>query len=342
MDNLKIPFQNARIVGKGIDSEAYRKQLPGIDRGHREFVMSRSELMLFASCPSRWFKGYKPKNTDATDFGSLLDCLLMDNGHFEERFARQPETCKATKSMQCVKDGEMEAGADVPWSPTSREAREWKAGQKDKIIVTPDEDADAQRALGRLFGNPKIKALVECSDFQVMVVGEYLDSATGIVVSIKTLLDLVPRRDSFYGNYLADFKTARTAHPRPWNKAIDEKNYDAQAGMFTDLYVAATGEDRNTFLHVVQENTFPFEPDCRMLSGDFLNLGRAKVIGALRDYCQCLAANQWPTWSMERLNGWGVCEPEPYMVSRYTAPLNFQTEESTTEPEAEEFFDHRS
>lgn len=339
MDDLIIPFRNALVVGKGVDSEAYRKQMPGIARGHKDFVMSRSELMLFASCPSRWFRGYQPKDTDATDWGSLIDCMLMDNGHFGERFARQPETCTATKTMSCVKDGEAAVGDAVPWSPMCAEAREWRAEHKEQIIVSAEESVDAERAIGRLMGNAKIKGLVECSDFQVMVVAEYHDSATGLIVPLKALLDIVPLPDSPHSRELADFKTIRSAYPRMHVKAIDERNYDAQAAIFTDIYVAATGEDRNTFLHVVQENTFPFEPDCRMLSTEFLNLGRSKAISALRDYCQCLAANQWPSWSMRRLNGWGVCEPEPHMAGRYTPPISFPSEESKTEAETEECLD---
>jgi len=330
MDEIIIPFKNAKVIGKNVDSEAYRKQLPGIDRGHPEFVMSRSELMLFASCPSRWIRGFQPKDTDATDWGSLIDCLLMDNGRFDDRFARQPETCKATKSMQCMKDGEAEVGDDVEWSPTSAEARAWKASQRGKIIVTPEDATAADMAIGRLFTNEQIKALIESSDFQVMVIGEYQDSETGLVIPIKALLDIVPRIGTAHGRKLADFKTIRSAAPRSHVKAIDERHYDAQGALFTDLYVAATGEDRNTFLHIVQENVPPFEPDCRMLSGDFLMLGRSKVISALRDYCQCLAANKWPCWSMERIEGFGVCSPEPYMV-RYSAPINISTAETEAE-----------
>lgn len=300
------------------------RQEPGVRRGDPAFVMSRSELMLFNSCPSRWLAGYVPKDTDATDWGGLLDCLLTDHDRFDERYAVQPETVTATKSMTCVKDGDAKEGDPVPWRECA-EAKEWKAQQRGRTIISHQEHLDALSAVKRLTDDRELRELLACSAKQVMVVAEYVDKETGVVVPVKVLLDLVPAVDSRFGKDLADLKTCRSAAPTVWEKAVDERNYDAQAAINTDVYVAATGEDRNTFLHVLLENVFPYQPGRRMLSSELVNLGRMKITSALRNYCRCLASGKWPSWeeaSNRSLNGWLIVEASPYHSQiKYPDPL---------------------
>lgn len=308
---FRNPFRNAKIVGTNIDGEAYHRQIA--KRGDADFVMSRSELMMFASCPSRWIHGYHQKYTDATQFGSLMDCLLTDVTRFKDKYAVQPATVSATKSMKCVQEGKVEDGQPVPWRKCT-EADDWKDAHSDKIIISHDENAEAEQACERLMKDPALKSLFLCSDKQVMCIAEYHDPKTKLVVPIKVLIDLVPRKDGQFSGDLADYKTARSAAPRAWVKAIDERHYDCQAALFQDVYNAATGEDRFEFLHVVQENVFPWEFARRIVGLKFIDIGRDKYLSALALYCACLKSGIWPSWETE----WAVSEPEDYMVSRMT------------------------
>lgn len=312
------PFTNAKVIGANVDAAAYHRQDESTPRGHPDFVMSRSELMLFGSCPSRWLAGYEPKDTDATDWGSLFDCLITEGREaFDKKYVVHPATVTATNTMACVKDGDSMAGDAVPWR-ACKESKEWKAANgRGRQVLSPDEYDEANQACRRLLGDPIFAEFIKCSAKQVMVTAEYRDAESGLVVPWKSLIDLVPDKDhESFGNYLADLKTARTAEPGAWEREIDKRNYDAQAAANTDAYVAATGERRESFAHIIVENTFPFEPSGAYVSAAFVELGRLKIVGALRFYCQCLMKEKFPTWrdfTRREVYGGFVCvEPEQW------------------------------
>lgn len=317
IDRSKNLFTNCKVVSADVDGETYQRQ--DAKRGDPEFVMSRSALLAFASCPAKWIAGWIPKETDATDWGDLMDCRILTPHRFPHKYVLQPETVTATKTMSIVKSGEAAVGDLVPWSPTSSEAKAWTAAQKatGKVIVTPEEHGESNFALSVLFKDERAAELINTSAKQVLVVGEYQDEATGLTIPIKGLIDLVPNSDSVHKCALADFKTARSAHPRTWVRTVDERGYDAQAAMFLDLYTTATGEDRNTFYHIIQENTHPFQVARRLLSAEFVELGRMKIHGALKKYAQCLKENRFPDWDQDSpYGGWSLVEPEAWMMTR--------------------------
>lgn len=309
------PFTNCKVVGANVDPEKYHVQEDGIDRGNPRFVMTRSSLMAFRSCSAKWRAGWTPKDTDATEYGSLQDCRVLTPGSFQARYCTPPKTCKATKTMSCVKEGEAEVGDDVDWSPLAKECKDWKREQEKsgKIVLNAVEKGESDLALGILFADERIKTLINCSEKQVLVIGEYHDKETGLVIPVKCLIDLVPAKDSEYGKCLADLKTCRSAHPHTWTKAVDEYDYDSQASMNLDLYTAATAEDRCQFVHVLQESNHPWQTGRRMLSTEFVALGRLKTIEALKRYCQCISAQSWPDWDSESpFNGWSLVEPNQF------------------------------
>lgn len=302
-------------MGANIDPEAYHVQEDGIERGDPAYVMTRSSLMAFRSCPAKWRAGWAPKDTEATDYGSMQDCRVLTPERFDDRYVVPPKTCKATKTMSCVKDGEAAIGDDVEWNPQAGECKTWKREQEKAglIVLNAVEKAESDQALGILFADTRIKTLINCSQKQVLVIGEYRDKETRITVPLKCLIDLVPDKDSIHGKELGDFKTCRSANPRTWLKVIDELCYDAQAAMCMDLYCAATGEDRTNFVHAIQENMHPWQTARRMLSTEFIQLGRLKVTEALKRYCKCLAEDRWPDFDEDSpFNGWTLCQPDQW------------------------------
>lgn len=312
------PFTNAKFIGANVDPEVYHRQDEKTPRGHPEFVMSRSELMLFASCPSRWIHGYAPKETDATAWGSLFDCLVTGApGYFDSKYVVHPRTVTATKSMTCVREGEVEAGAPVTWRKCG-EATEWKQiHAKGRTVLSPDDFDEAEGARRRLMEDPVLSHFITCSAKQVMVTAEFRDEESGLVIPWKSLIDLVPRaEDETFGVYLGDLKTARSADPGKWEREIDNRNYDAQAAANLDSYTAATGERRESFVHVIVENEFPFEPTGAYLSMQFVELGRLKIVRALRFYCECVKLKFFPSWrdftSREVYGGFIACDADQW------------------------------
>jgi hypothetical protein len=313
---IKNPFTNAKIVSAGVDPDAYHRQ--EAKRGDKDFVISRSELCLFDSCPNRWINGYAPKDTEATATGSLFDCRVLDFKRFDEKYIVQPETVTATKTMACVKEGNSSEGDQVPWQGACKEAKVWKAeaAKTGRVVISSKEREECEDAFVRLMGDSILQRYVQQSDYQVMLVAEYVDKETSLVVPVKCLIDLAPRKGTEFGNSLGDFKTARNASPRVWKREVRAHNYDVQAAMELDLYVAATGEDRNSFYHLIQENLFPWQPARELMSTEFISIGRLIYTSALRKYAKCLTSGEWPGYddNERSINGWTLCEPEPWML----------------------------
>lgn len=306
----KNPIINAKVIGC-VERDAYVKsQYP---RGHREFAMSRGELMEFNRCPHRWLMGIESEETKSTKWGSLIDCMLLTPSRFDLLIAVTPAEYPAIPKR---KDDPIEM---KPWNKNATFCKEWEAERDGMQIVKPDLHADALAAVKVLMADEQIAGLVGCSQKQVMAVGEYHDDETDLIVPLKVLIDLEPAQESPFEDSLADLKTCATASPFPWVRAVHDHGYHVQAALYLDVYNAATGEDRTTFLHVLQESYAPWEVGKRILSQEFIELGRLTYLTALRRYCACLAANHWPGYDEDGkmvLHGWNLTEPEAWMIGK--------------------------
>lgn len=299
---MKNPFIKAKVVGRQVDPELYHNQ--PAKRGSNEFVMSRSELYEFNKCPSRWLAGYRDSGSSSTEYGDLLDCRLLDPSRFAKRFALKPETYVNEK------------GETKEWNGNATVCRQWKEKQVGKTIVSAETMADVSTAIARLKGDPITRDLIELSSHQVYLTADYKDADTGLVVPVKCLIDIEPNSESERSSELADLKSTSSASLRDWPWSVFKFAYHWQAALYLDVYNAATGDERTGFIHIVQESFFPFEIGKRLLSAEFIELGRCEYRRALARYCQCLDTKDWPGYDYEKLvQGFSLCEPEARMLA---------------------------
>lgn len=319
---------NGRIVGDDISPEIYHTQT--IRRGDPAFVLSRSELMEFDRCPRRWIAGYKGSETKPQEWGTLIDCLALTPDRFDEAFAVAPETypskgmecpkCKTvTDSKSCRKCNcdRVEVITQKEWDWNATFCKDWRRERDGLTTVKHADKVSADAAVKLLYNDAFVLPLFETSRCQVLVQAEYQDHETGIIVPLKTLIDLEPNNESAFRKSLADLKTCNCAAAGYWRRAVFTYSYHVQAALFLDVYNCATGEKRNTFHHVLQESFAPFEIGRRTLSSEYIELGRQKYRSALRKYCQCLATNTWPGYddgAKDTRDGFQLTEPEPWMV----------------------------
>lgn len=299
------PFTKARIVSTNSNPDSYHGTGP---RGNAAFVMSRSELMEFNHCPRRWINGFVSKESTSTEWGTLLDCLFTQPDRFEMRFAVEPAMYPGAK------------GEDKPWTYQANFCKAWR----DEVVaegrtpVSPGDVIEAKAAIAVLRADETIADLADKSATQVFVLAEYHDADTDLVIPVKALIDLVPPVDGPFGKTLIDFKTAASAAPGPWQRAVYDHGYFIQAALYLDAYTAATGEDRVDFFHIISENYPPFEIGKRFLSAEFVNLGRVRYTDALERYCRCLKTGVWPGYDTDPMglsfHGFNLCEPIAWMV----------------------------
>ena len=283
---------SSKVIGAGVSYETYSRQAPGVVRGNREFIMSRSELTNFASNPKRWLDGYREDDdtdTDATVWGNLIECLAGLNGDFEERYAVAPAEYADEKT-----------GKLKPWTFAANVCKAWREEQGERNVIKSELRDKAEKAVAALQADADVSELFACSQNQVMVAGVWRDAATELEIPLRCLLDLVPDvAHPVFSKTLADFKTCRNGCPDFWARVVDDAGYDVQAALSTDLFVKATGRDITEWLMPAQENVHPFHVVKPMpaLSAEFLKYGRAKYESALTLYARCLATGEWPSYS---------------------------------------------
>lgn len=312
MTDLRKPFTSARVVADNVDSEDYHRQT--VKRGDPSFVMSRSELMNFAYCPSGWIEGAQGESTKETEWGQMVDCLLLQPHLWNAKFAVHPETYLAEPKK---KGGE---ALQKKWTTKAVYCAEWEVNEemKGKLVVSPADCKRAVDAVKAVESDIQSYTLIQCSRKSVLIVGEYHDRETDIKIPLKCLPDLVPIAEhKQFGRSLADLKTASCAHPGAWPRHVNEFDYHVQAAMCLDMYIAATGEDRVDFRHVIVESKPPYNRGRRILSSEFIELGRMKYLSALKLYAGCLASGKWPEFddTASFFDGWGLTEPANWMVN---------------------------
>lgn len=310
---------NSKFIAADYDSEKYHKQ--DAARGTPTYVMSRSDLVLFMACPSAWKAGKERKDSSATDWGSLIDCLFLTPNQFENKFAVQPPLFEDKET------GEMR------WSGNSKVCKEWTADQKSHGIkpVSQEDMDEARKAVTHLGDDFAIIDYAQGARRQVYYTAEWQDPC-GVTVPIKILIDLEPdKAHKEFGRTLGDFKTTRDAALGKWARAVHDMNYDMQAAMILDVFNSATGEKRNDFRQILQENVPPYQTAKRVISREFIIGGRVKYQAALEYYALCLKDNHWPDYDWRadtHINGWAVTEQEPWMVKNQP-PARPEPEEQT-------------
>lgn len=304
-----MSFTDAHIIGRDVPNAEYRKQ--AFERGHPKHVMSRGSLMDFMACPSRWRKGYETPDTKATEWGTLIDTMALTPHLAVDRIAVAPATYPAEK------------GESKPWNWNANHCKEWRKQQGGKLVFKNETAQDAKAAIEILIGDPIIREFLECSERQVMVMADYQDDETGIVVPVKILIDLVPTHEHIpFGKSLADLKTSFTADPYVWEKKVFDDDLDTQGALYLDVYTAATNEDRVDFRHIIQESEPPFQVGRRWLTSEYIEIGRMKYLAALKRYARCLKENVWPDYDSEArpgrtlINGWNETRPADWMMMR--------------------------
>lgn len=320
-------LKNSKIVSVGLNPDDYHEH--GIERGTAQFPVSPSSLKEFMRCPGRWKDGYVSPGSSSLAFGTFLDCLLLTPELFASRFAVKPSTYKDAKT-----------GEEKPWNGNAGVCKEWLASVDGKEVISRHELADVQAARERILKEPDIARFLEQSDRQVYVTAEWHDEATGLVIPLRCLIDLAPTKDSEFAKCLGDLKSSRSGALIPFQRQVHQFGWHIQAAFDTDLYTAATGEDRNTWCFVGQENFHPWQPFKRMLSQDFIELGRSEYTRALKNYAACLKHGHWPGYddNDEAIQGWSLCQTEPWMANLALFAPKFEFgDEAEDEPEPERF-----
>jgi hypothetical protein len=277
---INSPLSNAKIIGENVDPRVYHA--PNAPLGDPALTMSASQLKAFLDCPEEWMAGVEDEGTKATDFGNMVDCLLLTPKQWDRNFFVTPATYPDAKT------GEQKA-----WTLKANYCKDYeKTHGEGKQIVKASEFLDAEQAVTVLNQNALIRDIVLGSKTQVHVISEYHDE-TGLLIPLKSLIDLVPT--GRFVKSLIDFKTCRSVHPRAFRSHVHEYGYALSAALYLDAYNAATGESREDFRFIIQKNAAPWTTGLRFLNKEWVDFGRRQYVAALQEYANCLETSKWPS-----------------------------------------------
>lgn len=292
-----VPHSSRPPIVHPCDPKAYHSA-DSFARGNPSKTMSQSELKEFSRCQRRWLNGFKEESSDAMEDGALLDCLILTPERFGTSYAITPETYPSEKG-------------DKPWNWNANHCKAWRDEQEAAgfEVVKPSAASDAHAAKAVFYKNEHIAEFHAVSQKQVCVNVEWMDEETGLSIPIKCLLDLAPDPDSEFGDTLADLKRTNNAEYRAWCATVRKFQLHYQAAFYLDAINAATGLKYRNFEHHIQESFSPWETTHRMLSAEFVNLGRVAYMRDLQDYCRALKSGVFRGYDE------AIVEPEAWMLA---------------------------
>jgi hypothetical protein len=231
-------------------------------------AVSKSLIVGFMEDPGTWKASKKRETTASMGFGSLVDCLLLEESKFESRYAISPYPDFRKK-----------------------EAQEWKAEMTASgvEIVTEDKLAAAHEACEAVRKHDAAAAILYGARTQVA-----FRHKTRHGLASKGLVDIVP----LAGDTLVDLKTCSQSalgDKRALQRHLFEWGYHIQAGAYLDGWNIASGEERTRFKFIFVTNSEPFRCAVVELPLAAILLGSQQYQSGVARLVDCLERDEWPS-----------------------------------------------
>lgn len=159
-----------------------------------------------------------------------------------------------------------------------------------KVPVKADVAAERDAMVEAVLAHPGARELLQQpGNPEVSLFGT--DPDTG--VDMRARFDYLPDFTA-PDPWAVDLKTARTASPEGFARAVAEHRYDIQMEWYLLLYAIITGDFTGRMKFVVVETEPPYLVGVYALSEEFADMGRRQARRALETYAACTAADLWP------------------------------------------------
>lgn len=229
---------------------------------------SGARLLLPPNCPAlfRWMQDHpNARSTRTMDLGAVAHAKLLGIG---------PDL--------------IEIKAPDYKSQAAQRARD-EAHSCGGIPVLTRELEQIDEMIKALMEHPKIKKIFTSPGAPEQSIF-WQDQQTGITRRCR--VDWLPERGP-----LVDYKTARSAHPREFARAVVNFGYDMAAQWYSEGHSAVTGGDLRGFLFIVQERQPPYLPSAVHLDEVAYERGAKLNRRAIELYVQCTRSGVWPGYT---------------------------------------------
>lgn len=241
--------------------------------------LSKSLLWKFGQSPfvfkENYDAGIKFEPTPATDWGSLVDCLVTSPAEFLEVAAIGNFQNWLTKEAKAFRDS-ARADGKIPFLQSKLPHLELAANRMREHI--------AARVSGDI-------------QYQVQLTTDI--EIDGTVYQCKGLADMLVD-----GAELQDIKTTgQGLDDRSLRNKINDLGYHVQAAWYIDLLRANGVDSPETFTLHFQESDFPFRTRSVILDYADIAIGREWYNHALYEWHRCVTTEVWPGQALDTMIG---------------------------------------
>lgn len=229
---------------------------------HKHAAVSRSQLWKFYSkTPAHSQEKVIP--TSAMDFGSGLDCALLEPDIFDTKIIRGPEDRRGKKWSDLV--------TALPHC----------------IILTATDYDNVLRARDSARKHPLIKKFMD-SVPQYQRSAFAIDEATGLQLRVR------PDAYSPSMELMIDLKTSRFINQFQWEGQATDLGYHLQEAMYSEVWQKSGGGNVSAFAFFVIENEAPFSAQVFEFKPESVEEGKAILRTVLPKWKTCSDAGIWP------------------------------------------------
>lgn len=184
--------------------------------------------------------------------------------------------------------------AEVMKGPDDRRGNKWKDAEAEatntgRLLLTSGDYELVETIRDAVHADSWINSIITSSKAVVQQSAYALDPATGMLVRCRPDL----RRPDL--NLKVDLKSARSAHPAEFARAVINYGYHAQEAHYTDTWAAAGGGDE-AFAFLVVEKKPPYAFAVYELPPSIVEEGRVAMRKALDVYAECERSGVWPAF----------------------------------------------
>lgn len=199
------------------------------------------------------------------DFGEACHLAILQPDEFEVRVYRGPDDRRGNK-----------------W----KDAAEWCAGEGKLLLTSGDYDG-ALTIRDAVHADPWVHSIITGGQSLIEASGYWIDPVTGELTRCRP--DLY--REDLGG--ILDVKTAASAHPDAFARAVINYGYHAQEAHYSDGW-RHLGKTVDWFAFLVFEKKPPYAFAVYELPPSIVEEGRAIMRQALDTYAECVKADRWP------------------------------------------------
>lgn len=203
--------------------------------------------------------------------------------------------------------------AKSPASTSEWKKAEAKARAEGKLPISKANMEKAQTMAGRVFQHRIAARLLSAGQAEHSIY--WHDDETGVRRRIRPdyLTEGLSRQ------ICIDYKTATTADPKQFQRAVVDYGYHQQQAYYEDG-LAELGLEDVGFVFIVQSKTAPYTVSVCQIDPEIVELGRRQNRAAVELFARCTAEDRWPGYEGIQavgMAGWAVKQIEESLEAFY-------------------------